>query len=273
MPELIVNSKFADTLSKLRNNTGHAIIVHGVEGVGLKTIAISIAGKNHILIQPLTKKGQYDASTGIISVDRIRELYAQTRTDADQYIIIDDADRMTPPAQNSLLKLLEEPTEGTRFILTTHHPDALLPTIRSRANSYHVPAVSMNESQSIIRQFKLNDTEMRQLLFLAGGLPAKLINMGQDPNKLSDYAEYMKIARTFLSDSSRYERLKAAMRMSSSRTQSLELIDSALLIIKHTMYGEKGSDSSDIATRLLQAREAISNNANQRLQLVHFVLQ
>lgn len=43
------------------------------------------------------------------------------------------ANMLTEEAQNSLLKTLEEPTEETRFILTTPHEKFLLPTIRSRA--------------------------------------------------------------------------------------------------------------------------------------------
>lgn len=39
---------------------------------------------------------------------------------------------ITIPAQNALLKVIEEPKEGTRFILITSNKDALLPTLLSR---------------------------------------------------------------------------------------------------------------------------------------------
>ncbi len=38
----------------------------------------------------------------------------------------------SPEAANALLKVLEEPPEGSTFVLTAADPDALLPTIRSR---------------------------------------------------------------------------------------------------------------------------------------------
>lgn len=47
-------------------------------------------------------------------------------------ILIEDADRMTLAAANSLLKMLEEPPEWARFILTTAALGKLAPTIRSR---------------------------------------------------------------------------------------------------------------------------------------------
>jgi hypothetical protein len=46
--------------------------------------------------------------------------------------VLDGADRMTVPAANALLKLLEEPPATTRFLLIAELPHLVLPTIRSR---------------------------------------------------------------------------------------------------------------------------------------------
>jgi DNA polymerase-3 subunit delta' len=47
-------------------------------------------------------------------------------------VILREAERMTDEAQNALLKSLEEPPSHTVFILTTHQPERLRPTVRSR---------------------------------------------------------------------------------------------------------------------------------------------
>lgn len=47
-------------------------------------------------------------------------------------LVIEDADRMTEAAANSLLKAIEEPTERTVWILCAPSGEDLLPTIRSR---------------------------------------------------------------------------------------------------------------------------------------------
>ena len=47
-------------------------------------------------------------------------------------VIIDDADALVVPAQNALLKTLEEPPSTSVFILITARPYALLQTVRSR---------------------------------------------------------------------------------------------------------------------------------------------
>lgn len=50
-----------------------------------------------------------------------------------RFVIIDPADAMGESAANALLKTLEEPPDGERFILVTSRPSALLPTVVSRS--------------------------------------------------------------------------------------------------------------------------------------------
>ena len=55
-------------------------------------------------------------------------------------IVIWLPERMHPAAANKLLKILEEPSPGTYFLLVSHRPDQLLPTIRSRCMLVQVPS-------------------------------------------------------------------------------------------------------------------------------------
>ena len=62
----------------------------------------------------------------------------------EQVFIIGDAEYLvpqeaSPEAANALLKLLEEPPRGSRFILTSSRPESLLETIRSRSLEIHLP--------------------------------------------------------------------------------------------------------------------------------------
>ncbi|HET8900936.1 MAG TPA: hypothetical protein VFM84_03270, partial [Holophagaceae bacterium] len=50
-----------------------------------------------------------------------------------RWILVEDAHRLNGAAANMLLKTLEEPPPGTHFLLVTHRPEAVLQTIRSRA--------------------------------------------------------------------------------------------------------------------------------------------
>lgn len=59
-----------------------------------------------------------------------------------QVAILDGADRLTEEAANSLLKILEEPTERTRFVLLTARSVQCLPTILSRCQTLRFQRLS-----------------------------------------------------------------------------------------------------------------------------------
>lgn len=61
-----------------------------------------------------------------------RELSLTPRNSPAKVGVLPDMDRLTPEAQNALLKTLEEPPPHTYIIGTTTTPEALLPTIVSR---------------------------------------------------------------------------------------------------------------------------------------------
>jgi DNA polymerase-3 subunit delta' len=52
-----------------------------------------------------------------------------------KFFVVEQADLMQPPAQNALLKTLEEPAGRTLIVLLTDQPDGLLTTIRSRTQT------------------------------------------------------------------------------------------------------------------------------------------
>lgn len=81
-----------------------------------------------------------------ISVAQIRAMQQRLTTrptlGSRRAIIIDPSDDLEKGASNALLKSLEEPPIGTFFILVTHRPARLLPTIRSRCRIMRFPDVA-----------------------------------------------------------------------------------------------------------------------------------
>ena len=71
-----------------------------------------------------------------ISVDQVRSLQdllsVTPSMSSWRAIVIDSADDLEASAANALLKMLEEPPANTIFLLVSHAPGRLLPTIRSR---------------------------------------------------------------------------------------------------------------------------------------------
>ncbi|MDR0954926.1 MAG: DNA polymerase III subunit delta' [Rikenellaceae bacterium] len=74
--------------------------------------------------------------------DRIlRKLSFKAFESKYKIVIVWLPERMNPQAANALLKILEEPWENTFFLLVSHAPERLLPTILSRTQTIDVPAI------------------------------------------------------------------------------------------------------------------------------------
>ena len=69
----------------------------------------------------------------------IRKLQFKSFEGGARVMIIWLPERMNISASNKLLKILEEPSPGTYFLLVSHRPDQLLSTIRSRCMHIQVP--------------------------------------------------------------------------------------------------------------------------------------
>lgn len=75
------------------------------------------------------------AYEGLFPIDdarRIQSFASQAPVKGSQKLIVMAAGRLFPPTQNALLKLFEEPSEGTTLILIVPAEGMLLPTLRSR---------------------------------------------------------------------------------------------------------------------------------------------
>ncbi|WP_296716538.1 DNA polymerase III subunit delta' [Erythrobacter sp.] len=79
-----------------------------------------------------------------------RRLSTRPTLGARRAIIIDPADDLEKSAANALLKSLEEPPVGTFFLLVSHRPARLLPTIRSRCRTLRFPALTDSQLAAML---------------------------------------------------------------------------------------------------------------------------
>lgn len=84
-----------------------------------------------------TDKG--DRLSNDIRVDMVRKLAGFLHLSASdggrRVVIVDAADELNMQAANALLKMLEEPPARCSFLMISHQPTGLLPTIRSRCRA------------------------------------------------------------------------------------------------------------------------------------------
>lgn len=95
-------------------------------------------------------------------------------------MIIWMADKMNIAASNKLLKLLEEPTDKTLFILITENEEDILQTILSRCQILHFNALDENSiAEKLYNDFNIEQREAKKIAHQAQGnfnKALKLIN-------------------------------------------------------------------------------------------------
>lgn len=91
----------------------------------------------------------------VITVDEVRRIahfFGLTASErgAWRVVVIDSADEMNANAANALLKALEEPPPNGLFLVLSHQPGRLLPTIRSRCRTLRMTPLGTEDIAAMI---------------------------------------------------------------------------------------------------------------------------
>jgi DNA polymerase-3 subunit delta' len=119
------------------------------------------------------KKTKYSR---VIGIDQVRELIGRFSTHAhiskSKVALVLPADCMNISAANALLKLLEEPPEGSVIVLAAANPAHLPATIRSRCMVQHLAIPARSEGIAWLSQY-LSEQNSEKALDLASGAPVE----------------------------------------------------------------------------------------------------
>lgn len=181
----------------------HAYLFTGKKGVGKRTLALEFARAlfchgqegeacgNCLACRKIDHSNHPDLSIVRISegdsikIEQIRELQRELafRPYEGQWkvFIIEDADKMTPEAANSLLKTLEEPPAYGLIILLARETESLLPTIISRCHLIQLNPLSAENIEQLLLEAGYGDKEkVRLIAGLAAGSPGEAIKLMED---------------------------------------------------------------------------------------------
>ncbi len=176
-----------------------------------------------------------------ISVDEIRKQVAEDVgirpfSYPHKVYIIHDAQKMTPQAQNALLKTLEEPPEYAVIILTAENADALLPTVRSRCVTLTMRPVCDGDVVSyLMREMKMPDYQAEIYAALARGNIGRAVDMAASESfgeKMGESLNYLAHSKEISPDA----RLDLIRKMAGDRRGIGDYLDIFSLWFRDVIY-------------------------------------
>lgn len=103
-------------------------------------------------------------------------------------------EKMRPEAANKLLKVIEEPTEGTVFILVSNNEAEVLPTIFSRTRRFNLLQVEDADIRSFISShYQVSDLEMHSILKVSAGRVAKAIELATHSGERDEFGNLFRL--------------------------------------------------------------------------------
>lgn len=198
----------------VRNRLPHAFIVFGERGVGKRTLC------RYIAKQVLCERGAGEACGKCISCKKIEKnihpdfiektpggksgnyLSEELRSIVSDALIapndgsrkiyfLPNFDKALPEAQNTLLKVLEEPPLHVMFLMTAESKERILPTILSRVISLGINEPTPEECMKALKELKKDEKTAKEAIDVFGGNIGKCLEYIDSGGKL----EYLKAVR------------------------------------------------------------------------------
>ena len=184
-PEGVGKGSFARAAAMrlLADAAGPRVHLPGLETPEDHPVARYIGAGSHPDLRILTrlakdKSEELARSINIEQVRSLQSLFATTPSLSPRRVVVIDAiDDLERNAANALLKNLEEPPAGTLFLLVSHAPGRLLPTIRSRCRVLRFGALSDDQMLLALQRLLPEEPrdEIEALVRSGGGSPGRAL--------------------------------------------------------------------------------------------------
>ncbi len=253
----------------LSGRMAHATLLTGESGVGKRTMA-------RLLGQGLMCSGSGEKPCGVcrdcrrfaarthpdaffpapapreksIKIDSLREMIdALSRHSLEggrRVILMENAERMTPQAQNCLLKTLEEADEGTYFLLTADLETALLPTIRSRCRVVRLQPWEAERVEGALLARGIPPERAKALSLYCEGSLGRALQMQEDETY---WQARELVRRTFLSVRKTADLPAAAQLLRDQKDSGdrlLDILEQELRALLHAKMLDQEDDSDDL---------------------------
>lgn len=199
----VVNKSTLEAINNYLSHPKNNLLLLGEQGIGKSFLAKEIA-RELLMVKDLTNQPYYlEINSSGDGIDVIREIYKFTSlktigsNDIRRVVFIDSLEYLGIPAQNAMLKILEEPPSDTIFILSASSISSIAPTIASRCLLININRPNKAELKVFYKD--LNETDFNSAFSLSGGLPAIMDSLiSKDNEQLSEAANLAKTLVTSL---------------------------------------------------------------------------
>ncbi len=281
--KIIGNTIVVDSLTRAakKNSLLQSHIFYGKSGVGKKKLAFKLAKAllcesdectenvsachtcslstltNHpsiYLVDPEQNSIKIETSREIINFLSLQSNYKA------RIVIIDDFHLMTPQAANALLKVIEEPPDGSYFFLITSNLSLILSTIKSRCQISRFISLTFEDMLNVIPDLTSERFSLSQ-----GSLASALeIN---DDTSLSERREWYSYFEKIVKDKVEFD-WKKNLR---DKTSSLEMLVVWQALVRDVLFLKSGGQL--INEDLREELDKLSFLPEAKLQQCYLVLR
>jgi hypothetical protein len=290
LDNLLLHPKTRIQVNYIIKNTPQSLLLSAGIGSGKKTLAKNIAA-NVLELTNLNQLANYPyyfhvsrlKNKSDISIEQIRtvndalKLKIPGNNTIRRIVFIEDGHFMSIPAQNALLKKLEEPNTDTVFLISTTSVQNVLPTIASRAQEIEIQPVSLEDALKYWKSSNKTKESISSAWRLSGGnvglLSALLEDNTDHPLRLA-----VDDAKVFLR-ASKYERLLMVDKLSRNKDELMHFFEAMSRMLNFLNHAAVKNGKERQAQNLLKSRkiirqstEALYANTNSRLVALNFVI-
>ena len=227
-----------------------------------------------------------------IKINQIREMQKMMNRKSyeggKQVFIINKSETMGIPAQNSLLKTLEEPNKGVVVILISQSRERILPTILSRSQMLYFNPLDRVTFQSIIKaENSIEGIYMDDLYELSQGCIGKAESILKDPEEINKFKLFKKYILAIVKGD--YQQIFEFSRwIKDIKLNDQYILDYLLILLKNGLYAKLDDSPNaykeisdyltyegfhDIIMNIIELQGKIKHNINFQLQVERLLLR